>query len=76
MKIIKLDSKLTAEFDAIPNSNNQRKQNWTKEADAFLVKYWPIKNQRNFLEVFSKHFFSVSENPVRTRYRQLTQTGS
>jgi len=69
---IKVRPDLETEFANLPSGQRNHKGHlWTMEADACLLKWWPIKYHRPFLALFSKRFFPISENPARYRYRKL-----
>ncbi len=49
------------------DDSRPRKDSWTPEIDAALVKYWPVKNKEQLAKVLG-----LSETRARKRYRELT----
>lgn len=58
-----------ADFDGLPPKGP--KDRWTPEADAVVLKYWPIKNHAAVTKLFSERFFHVGQRTLYDRYQKL-----
>ena len=56
-------------FEQLPARSRYSGIEWTKEQDALLLKYWPIKDKQAVARALG-----VGVKTVRKRYRQLIST--
>jgi hypothetical protein len=67
---VKINADLLAALDALkPKQKGALGFDWTPELDAALLRYWPIKDQKEVCAVLG-----CSPNTARARYRELTKT--
>lgn len=64
-KIIEIDESLMAQFESLPGVSNRG--SFTKEKEALLLKYWPIKQHADVARLLG-----FSSNTCLKRYRELT----
>lgn len=58
-----------ADFDDLISKGPEKR--WTPEADAVVLKYWPIKNHTAMTKLFSEKFFRVGQRTLYNRYQKL-----
>lgn len=55
-------------FDSLPDAKTSRKYRFTKEQDAALLKYWPMKKHEDVAQLLG-----VATQTALRRYRELTK---
>ena len=66
---IEIPDTILSKFESLPDSvPNSRGHAWTKEEDAILLRFWPVKNHSAVSKTLG-----VCTNVALRRYRELTE---
>ena len=68
VQFYEISQEMMEKLNEIDNAGNKRGPLFTKEQEAIIVKFYPIKNKEQLAE-----FFGVNVSTLRRHYQRLTR---